>query len=641
MTEESAALALQRDESANPATVQHPGTPTVDGKPEPDLGVSSELSDSPAGSDSATRVFGWLKNHADKIAGLESQFGVDRRAIAGAVAWEALRNPRSRIVGATGRYVGAGKPHVKSTRALPAFVYTGENVPEEVERAGLLPKQTVGDRERLLEKDSLPYIAAGMRLGAHITRRYGKDISADPAMLTWFWVSKDALKLIDHMSSKQDDKFEPTAEAMPKWVMENLGWLSRAVGECGLRKPGGGVAPEKLPKVGEFGSDSWSGSYSIKARLPESRDFLVTGGQVTLTIDADTDYIAAMGYSVFVVLHRRTPGSNVEVDDAKRFGIGTSTTFSWSKLPHGLYFFEIFSFNGIPVHGNLQVNLSTSQSAAAHAGPSTGSPAMQRLATTCPSAAVGSGSNRAVLALQRWERPSPVAEPGPYSDDMGLRYPRPPLQRQAAAPPRETKSAPDAGQTPPDPAQLRAAAARALVQQLQDKKAVYGHELADTSGPPGRKEGWWWEETEFDCSKFVLWVLAGRRVGDAPPDPKTSKHKAIRQVKADPFGAATEASSVSAMMGIADSLVKEGKTKPIDPARLPRVGDLMFWGGHVALVVEVTPTKDDNWVVYADMGTHGAELIGVDSKGQHWLKVSDVAKRPELAAGTFKGYWTP
>jgi hypothetical protein len=199
----------------------------------------------------------------------------------------------------------------------------------------------------------------------------------------------------------------------------------------------------------------------------------------------------------------------------------------------------------------------------------------------------------------------------------------------------------DAGVAPAsvDEGLLRANAARELVRALELKKAVYGHELDPSKM---RKAGWWWGETEFDCSKFVLWVLAGRQVGDPPLADGQPADKAIRQVTASPFGRVSDASSVTAMIGIVEKLAVEGKAKAIDKDRQPETGDLMFWGGHVAIVVDVQPTdKGDTWVVYANMGVTGAGLVGIDAQGHRWLKASEVADRRALAAGAFKGYWTP
>ena len=330
----------------------YPGPPTADGAPEQGKQLSAELSDSPPGADPSERVFKWLQAHAQEIATQERRFGVDRRAIAGAIAWEALHNPRSFPFHIFGRFAGAGKPHVKTNWLIPAFLHTGENIPEEVEQAGLLPRRSLLEREMALYRNSIPDIAAGMRLATEIARKYGRDISNNPGMLTWFWVSKDANKFIEYWSQKQGDTFDLSAEKMPKWVLENLGWLAKAVGDPQLNH----TIDQAGPRYGTMETGSWKGVYSIDARLPETRQFLVNGGKVILKISAYSDVVAANGFGVHVLLHCRQGGSDVELD-GRRFAIGEEETFTWSGLTDGLYFFEIYSNNGVHIDGELDVVL--------------------------------------------------------------------------------------------------------------------------------------------------------------------------------------------------------------------------------------------------------------------------------------------
>lgn len=141
---------------------------------------------------------------------------------------------------------------------------------------------------------------------------------------------------------------------MPKWVMENLAWLEAAVGKPQFEPAPAGEAP---PKAGTMESGSWKGSYSIDARLPATRDFLVNGGQVNLKIGVYSDHVKAKGYAAYVVLHRREHGAAVDVGEARRVDIGADSTLSWSNLPDGRYFLEIFSNNGIRVEGDLEVDV--------------------------------------------------------------------------------------------------------------------------------------------------------------------------------------------------------------------------------------------------------------------------------------------
>ena len=57
-------------------------------------------------------VLAWLVQHQAEIATAERRFDVDRRAIAGAIAWEASVKPRGTLAGIFGCFVGPGKSHV-------------------------------------------------------------------------------------------------------------------------------------------------------------------------------------------------------------------------------------------------------------------------------------------------------------------------------------------------------------------------------------------------------------------------------------------------------------------------------------------------------------------------------------------------
>src|SRR5262249_33430133 len=66
----------------------------------------SEANDPPDYS----RVLSWLQMHRGEIAAAEATFRVDRRAIAAAIAWEALEN---RNMPFSARAEGPGKVHAK------------------------------------------------------------------------------------------------------------------------------------------------------------------------------------------------------------------------------------------------------------------------------------------------------------------------------------------------------------------------------------------------------------------------------------------------------------------------------------------------------------------------------------------------
>jgi hypothetical protein len=716
----------------------YPGPPVLNGRVLRDRALSDELSDSPAGATSGERVFAWLQLHAAEIGAAEARFGVDRRAIAGAIAWEALQNPRSSLEAWIGRFVGVGKPHVRERYFPPAAVATGETVAEEVERARLLPGRSVSERKEILATDAIPYVAAGMRLGADIAEAYGIHIAQNPAMLTWFWVSQDAVKFTRHLSEKSDSKLDPTVEAMPAWVESNLSWLSRAVGDSQLRparnplgSPTGDVEHTALSSLA---SPSWSADFRMDSRLPATRDFLVNDGAVSLEITTAARTHAADWYLMSVLLHRHMGrGEDAVIGPPREVTIGATETLRWTDLADGIYFFEMFS-NGAPVEGNLwvasprQAPLPESVTVDRFETASwTGSFQIQRRLPATREFSVNGGSLSVTVktdteyiravgydlcvilrrrsadggdVLVREEAVIPIGSTetltwrnlvdgvyyfelisdAPAEGELVVTWPRKllgpaggagvpatashgpslpapvPEARVGGDAPAVLQRAPedvplyepgDAGpgapaMSGPTPDALeRAAAAKNLVTALKAKApqdpVQRGSRLnaAETERVPG----WWWVDNKFDCSKFVLWVLAGRRVGDAPPSSDLAK--AIREATAPPFG--TEASSVRSMLRIVNAIVTSGLAGPIDKERLPVVGDLMFWGGHIAIVVEVVPTKDGTgspWVVYAHMGRRPS-LGGVDAAGNYWLKACEVADRPELGIGGFLGYWSP
>jgi len=105
------------------------------------------------------QALSWLEAHNATIVGVERRRRVDRRAIAAAIAWEALKNtmwPFSR------RAVVVGKVH------------TNGSVVQQVEEAGYLPRRSdEAHRELLRNADqSIEYISAIMEAHA--------DIAEDP-----------------------------------------------------------------------------------------------------------------------------------------------------------------------------------------------------------------------------------------------------------------------------------------------------------------------------------------------------------------------------------------------------------------------------------------------------------------------------
>ena len=124
-------------------------------------------------SDAQRAVFAWLVEYKPYLVAAERTWNVDRRAIAGAIAWEALQNPNclTLLLAGCGRSVGPGKVHYKSKR----FLGEGRPVAKQIELAGYLPPQNVASRKRILRtpEGAIAYIAAIMSAYADIGNQCG------------------------------------------------------------------------------------------------------------------------------------------------------------------------------------------------------------------------------------------------------------------------------------------------------------------------------------------------------------------------------------------------------------------------------------------------------------------------------------
>lgn len=220
--------------------------------------VSIELADAPREcvpttlseiSLAQTRVLAWLQLHKPEIVAAEKRFHVDRRAIAGAIAWEALKNVHGPIWNTFGRFVGPGKSHVwdwfiPTGSQLPFIPETTQNtLVKQVEDAAWLPKgeqipkQSYNDRKARLDSSAgaITYIAAAMNAASHMSEDAGfPSIRKRPEVLTFFWQKKDLNTWAEHLRKKpggSDFKTGPDpAKDMDLWTLENLQFLEDGVG---------------------------------------------------------------------------------------------------------------------------------------------------------------------------------------------------------------------------------------------------------------------------------------------------------------------------------------------------------------------------------------------------------------------------
>jgi hypothetical protein len=176
----------------------------------PPVGVAAE--ELPLAS---TQVLSWLQKYGDVIAAAERQWRVDRRAIAAAIAWEALVNVRT----ASLRAVGPGKVHVNS------------EVVREVEAAGYLPRQTPEARRELLRtpEGAIQYIAAIMHAKANIAEAFGFNIRNRVDILTNEYQGRSLTEWTDVLINKRDTALV-AGNSMGIWAPQHIQYLELGVG---------------------------------------------------------------------------------------------------------------------------------------------------------------------------------------------------------------------------------------------------------------------------------------------------------------------------------------------------------------------------------------------------------------------------
>ena len=212
--------------------------------------ISVELQDAPEASTSTGRVFLWLVKNISGIVDTERAYSVDRRAIAGAIAWEALQNPKDsleqelRTATGTARFSGPGKVHYKES-LLPTTSYTppGITAAIEIEQRGKLPVQTEEQRRQILATTAgaLRYIGAIMRECSDIAAQSGYYLDCDPPSLATFYNSWDVHE-VERLFSQRRAPAPLAANEMGTWVTENMTFIEMAVGKppaSFCRKPRG------------------------------------------------------------------------------------------------------------------------------------------------------------------------------------------------------------------------------------------------------------------------------------------------------------------------------------------------------------------------------------------------------------------
>jgi hypothetical protein len=201
--------------------------------------VSVELADAPEASTSTGRVFLWLIKYISGIVNTEQEYHIDRRAIAGAISWEALLNPKDslsaelRTATGTARFSGPGKVHYKES-FLPTTALSppGVTAAIEIEQRGKLPVKTEEQRRQVLATTpgALSYIGTIMRECSDIAAQGGYYLDCDPPSLTTFYNSWD-IHEVERLFSQRRVPAALTPNEMGTWVTKNMAFIEMAVGK--------------------------------------------------------------------------------------------------------------------------------------------------------------------------------------------------------------------------------------------------------------------------------------------------------------------------------------------------------------------------------------------------------------------------
>ena len=192
------------------------------------------------------QVLAWLRAYRPEIERAEREFRIDRRAIAGAIAWEMLKNVWRQSL----RSVGPGKIHLwnysvtgalRGLRHIGSFGLLGaiscaidtDTLVKQTEDAGYLPAQTFDSRAALLAtpEGAIRYIGAIMAAAAAIAVREGfEDIRGNPVVLTNVYQGKTLATWEQHLRGKPAGAPLTGGNPMDIWVAAHLRFLEDGVG---------------------------------------------------------------------------------------------------------------------------------------------------------------------------------------------------------------------------------------------------------------------------------------------------------------------------------------------------------------------------------------------------------------------------
>jgi hypothetical protein len=206
--------------------------PVVHGLLQRSAPISIELADAPAGPTPFARVRDWLRLHAASIASAERRFRIDRRAIAGVIAWEAITDIEPSYYAGFAKFAGPGKVHYKETR-----LGFGVTAAFQVEQMGILPKQSFMGRLRTLETPdgAITYIAAIMHAYDLESREAShQSVNCNVPLLMTLYSAYTPRQMRLRFRSIRSLTSSDHDNAAGKWGREKAGYLTEAVGPAAV-----------------------------------------------------------------------------------------------------------------------------------------------------------------------------------------------------------------------------------------------------------------------------------------------------------------------------------------------------------------------------------------------------------------------
>jgi len=178
------------------------------------------------------QVLAALRAHRSNIVLAERRFRVDRRAIAGAIAWEMLENVRPwSWTRSLGRSVGYAKVHTYNVSITPF-----DTIASQTEDRGYLPARTFTQRRQLLAtpEGAITYVGGILAAIAETTVACGfGDIRSDPVMLVHVFQQHTLDSWAEHLRNRARSSLV-AGNPMALWVRRHFDFLEEAVGEPDL-----------------------------------------------------------------------------------------------------------------------------------------------------------------------------------------------------------------------------------------------------------------------------------------------------------------------------------------------------------------------------------------------------------------------